>query len=272
MPMSWSAPCDVAAQLVFDVVEPSTIALQVAVDQRLHRQSERLSVVLDGVSVNVLEVLTDRNRIHLVSVAPGRLEVGYTARVERPGTPAPLVGLDERLIALRQSRYCHSDVMDSFAAQELGDIRGGAIEAEAVAGWVFERLTYELGSSGPATDATDTLLAGRGVCRDFAHLMITLCRSLGIPARLVAVYAPGLSPMDFHAVVEVPGPEGWQVLDPTRLAPRQTLVRIATGRDAADTVLASTLEGNAELVESLVLATVDGDLPFDDHVSPVVIP
>jgi hypothetical protein len=88
MPMSSSAPCDVAAQLVFDVVEPSTIALQVAVDQRLHRQSERLSVVLDGVSVNVLEVLADRNRIHLVSVAPGRLG----GRVHRPGRAAGHAG------------------------------------------------------------------------------------------------------------------------------------------------------------------------------------
>jgi transglutaminase-like putative cysteine protease len=140
-----------------------------------------------------------------------------------------------------------------------------------VAEWVFERLIYEGGTSGPADSAIDTLLAGRGVCRDFAHLMITLCRSLGIPARFASVYAPGLSPMDFHAVVEVAGPQGWQVIDASRLAPRQSLVRIATGRDAADTVLSSTLEGDAELIESSVMATVDGDLPLDDHVSPVMI-
>lgn len=264
-------PLEVSAHLVFEVVEPSTISLQVAVAQSLFRQTERLSVVLDGQAVDVLEVVEDRNRVHLVSVAPGRLEVAYAARVERPRTTQGPVGLAERLVGLRQSRYCPSDVMDGFAAQELGDIRGGKLDANAVADWVFERLVYEPGISGPADSAVDTLLAGRGVCRDFAHLTIALCRSLGIPARFVSVYAPGLSPMDFHAVAEVAGPEGWTVIDSSRLAPRQSLVRIGTGRDAADTALATTLEGDAELVESLVMATVEGDLPADDHVSPVAI-
>ena len=117
-----------------------------------------------------------------------------------------------------------------------------------MASWVFERLAYAPGSSGPLDTAIHTLVAGAGVCRDFAHLTITLCRALGVPARLAAVYAPGLSPMDFHAVVEVLTPAGWRVLDPTRLAPRGALVRIATGRDAADTAFATTLRGTAELV------------------------
>ena len=264
-------PLEVSARMVFDVVEPSTIALQVAVAQSLFRQQERLAAALDGSPVDLLEVVVDRSRIHLLTGAPGRLEVAYSARVERPRVLPMGVGLDERLVALRQSRYCPSDVLDSFAAQELGDVRGGSIDANAVAEWVFQRLLYEGGSSGPADTAIDTLLAGRGVCRDFAHLTVTLCRSLGIPARFVSVYAPGLSPMDFHAVAEVAGPDGWHVIDATRLAPRSSLVRIATGRDAADTVLASTLEGDAEMVESEVMAWVDGDLPFDDHVSPVVI-
>jgi len=110
-----------------------------------------------------------------------------------------------------------------------------------VASWVFERFAYSAGSSGPLDSAIDTLLSGSGVCRDFAHLTITLCRALGVPARLASVYAPGLSPMDFHAVVEIMTSEGWQVLDPTRLAPRSALVRIATGRDATDTAFATML-------------------------------
>ena len=77
------------------------------------------------------------------------------------------------------------------------------IAPAAVAGWVFERLAYDIDASGPLDGAVDTLLSGRGVCRDFAHLTVALCRALEIPARLVAVYAPGLSPMDFHAVAEV---------------------------------------------------------------------
>src|SRR6185295_8528387 len=88
-------------------------------------------------------------------------------------------------------------------------------------------------------------------------------------ARLAAVYAPGLAPMDFHAVVEVLTAAGWQVLDPTRLAPRRALVRIATGRDAADTAFATTMRGTAELMASLVFASSDGDLPADDHARPL---
>jgi transglutaminase-like putative cysteine protease len=140
-----------------------------------------------------------------------------------------------------------------------------------VAAWVFERLAYQPGSSDTLDTATDTLLAGSGSCRDFSHLTITLCRALGVPARFVAVYAPGLSPMDFHAVVEARRGTGWEVLDATRLAPRSSLTRIATGRDAADTAFATTLRGEAELVSSEVSTVIDGDLPADDHFTPVVL-
>ena len=109
------------------------------------------------------------------------------------------------------------------------------------------------------------------MCRDYAHLTIALCRALGVPARLAAVYAPGLSPMDFHAVAEVLTPAGWQVFDATRLAPRTTLVRIATGRDATDTAFASTLRGSLELLGSDVHASTDVALPPDDHVEPVAL-
>jgi transglutaminase-like putative cysteine protease len=121
----------------------------------------------------------------------------------------------------------------------------------------------------PSHTAVDTLLASEGVCRDYAHLVIALCRAVGFPARLVSVYAPGLTPMDFHAVAEVRTAAGWQILDATRLAPRATLLRIATGRDAADTAFASTIRGDVELRSAEVWATTDGDLPHDDHLVPV---
>jgi transglutaminase-like putative cysteine protease len=99
------------------------------------------------------------------------------------------------------------------------------------------------------------------VCRDYAHLTITLLRALEIPARLVAVYAPGLSPMDFHAVVEADVDGVWQTVDATRLAPTSALVRICQGRDAADTAFLSLFGGRATLGTMTVTATVDGDLP-----------
>ena len=129
---------------------------------------------------------------------------------------------------------------------------------------VHERLSYVVGSSRPTDDAIDTLLAGEGVCRDFAHVCITLCRFLDIPARYVGVYAPGLAPMDFHAVFEA-GVDGlWYVFDATHLAPRQTMLRISTGRDAADTAFFATLGCELDFLGSTVFATTDTALPHDD--------
>jgi transglutaminase-like putative cysteine protease len=204
-------------------------------------------------------------RLHVVTFPAGRLDVAYEASV--PAREADgRAELDADVIdALRPSRYCPSDALEAFAPAELAGV-------DDIAGWVFERLAYVGGASGPLDTAVDTLLAGRGVCRDFAHLTIALSRAVGIPARLVSVYAPGLSPMDFHAVAEVHTGERWEVVDATRLAPRSSLVRIATGRDAADTAFAMTLRGGAELRSTEIWAVVDGDLPADDHASPVVLP
>ena len=135
--------------------------------------------------------------------------------------------------------------------------------------WVFERTDYVLGSSDGTDDAVHTLLSSQGVCRDFAHLVLAICRALDLPARLAAVYAPGLSPMDFHAVAEVAVGGRWLVHDATALAPRPSLVRIATGRDAADTAFVTVFRGQAELTGSTVGAIIDGDLPPDDHDEPV---
>jgi transglutaminase-like putative cysteine protease len=103
------------------------------------------------------------------------------------------------------------------------------------------------------------------VCRDYAHLVAALCRAVDVPARVVAVYAPGLSPMDFHLVVEAAVDGGWRVWDATRLAPRPTLVRIATGRDAADVALATTISGRCALIGTQITAVAPGRLPVDDH-------
>jgi transglutaminase-like putative cysteine protease len=108
-----------------------------------------------------------------------------------------------------------------------------------------------------------------GTCRDFAHLGIALCRATGVPARFAAVYAPGLYPMDFHAVFEAFQDGQWFVHDATGLAPRQSLVRVVTGRDAADTAFATITGGIADLEAIEVTATVGGDLPLDDHVCAV---
>lgn len=264
----------VACDLVFRVEDHVTMALQVAVaDLGNGVADEELVVKVDDTPVEVREIPDGHGgRLHVVACGSGQLTVTYRASVE-PLAETVVQPVDETdaVVALRQSRYCPSDALEPFARAELGHLMGAPNPPAAVAAWVFERLVYDLGSSGPLDTAVDTLLAGRGVCRDFAHLTVALCRAMGIPARLVSAYAPGLSPMDFHAVAEVAHQGRWVVHDATRLAPRPALVRIATGRDAADTAFSTSLSGSAELLSSSVLAVVDGDLPADDHRADIAV-
>lgn len=170
---------------------------------------------------------------------------------------------------LRPSRYCESDTLSAIAHAEFAGLDGYSL-LEGVSSWVGTRLDYVPGSSLPTDGAVRTLLARQGVCRDYAHLCVALLRARGVPARLVSVYAPGLDPMDFHAVCEALVEGRWCVVDATALAPRSTLVRIATGRDAADTAFMTLMSGRAELFDVEVGAVVDA-LPNDDITQAVEI-
>jgi transglutaminase-like putative cysteine protease len=164
---------------------------------------------------------------------------------------------------LRPSRYAEADKFYGFAATEFGSFLESEALLEQVSVWVGARLNYVPGSSDPIDGAVDTLLAGEGVCRDFAHLVVALLRAVNVPARVVSVYAPGLYPMDFHAVAEAYVNGQWRVVDGTLLAPRQSLVRIATGRDAADTAFLDNHKGAIALQSLEVMAIAVGDLPRD---------
>ena len=111
---------------------------------------------------------------------------------------------------------------------------GGGERVLAILNWITDNIDYEHGVSDSETTAARTFIDRAGVCRDFTHLGITLCRASGIPARAVSAYAHQLSPPDFHAIFEIWLSNGWWLVDPTGLAPIEGLVRIACGRDAAD--------------------------------------
>ncbi len=258
-----------ACRIVLDVSEGADLVLSVAVAAVNDVLEEVLAVSVDGSSQEVREVAGPvGTRLHrVVPDADGRLTLDYRARV---GESAPVEGEELELVeATRPSRYCPSDRLAPIVADLVDrDLRGHDL-VRAVVDWVSGHLSYVPGSSGPLDDALDTYLTRQGVCRDYAHLVVACLRSLDVPARLVSVYAPGLDPMDFHAVAEVWVDGAWHVVDATRLAPRQTLVRIATGRDAADTAFLTVLGGTATLIEISVLAVVDGDLPVDDGHAPV---
>ena len=169
----------------------------------------------------------------------------------------------EAIVFTRPSRYCDSDRLSPVAHSHFGDLAGEEL-VQAVVSWALTHITYAPGSSGPVDGALETYVSRRGVCRDTSQLVITFLRALGVPARLVSVYAPGLVPMDFHAVTEVAIDGQWYVVDGTGLAPRSSLVRIATGRDAADTAFLTVNAGRTTMGPMTVSATVDPGLPTDD--------
>lgn len=256
---------DVSAYLDVDVTEASTLEFQIAVAPHPGTDVwEALSFTLDGQPVDAQEISgAHGTRIHKLHAGVGKLEVSYSATIYGNTEPAPVSDYDLSLY-LRPSRYAEADKFFGFAATEFGSYAPSEKLLAEVSSWVGARLSYVPGSSDPIDGAVDTLLAGAGVCRDYTHLVVALLRAVNVPARLVAVYAPGCDPMDFHAVAEAFVEGQWRVVDATCLAPRSTLVRIATGRDAADTAFLDNHGGSIILNNTVVGAVVDGPLPFDD--------
>lgn len=135
---------------------------------------------------------------------------------------------------LLPSRFCPSDKFMRFAQREFGGAGDGVARVMAILEWIHRNVDYVPGVSNAETTAERTFVDRAGVCRDFTHLGITLSRALGIPARAVSAYALQLEPPDFHAIFEVFLENNWWLIDPTRLAPIEGIVRIGSGRDATD--------------------------------------
>lgn len=181
--------------------------------------------------------------------AQGEFGVTYRAEVALERQLADLSSLrrlephempGEAVQYLFDSRYCPADRLQTFVDDEFSGTDGGA-RIVAICDWMKRKLTYSPGASGPETTALDTFIERRGICRDYAHVMVALARASTIPARYVACYAPGVDPPDFHAVAEVflndPETEGggtWQLVDATEMADPAQTVKIGVGRDAAD--------------------------------------
>ena len=140
---------------------------------------------------------------------------------------------------LLPSRYCPSDRLGEMGRDVTSGALPGYDQAESIRAWIHEHVTYRYGSSDTGTTALETAERREGVCRDFTHLGLALCRSLNLPARMVVGYLHGLEPMDLHAWFEVFVGARWYTFDATQEAPRGGRIAIAYGRDAADVALAT---------------------------------
>lgn len=203
--------------------------------------------------LQTFEALGSLNRVVRTQLAPGENSIEYQAEVDvalRQYDPNAVREFDfgdlppETLVYLLPSRFCPSDLFNELAEQQFGGMPRGFLRALAISDWVHDSIAYVASSTGPHSTAADAYQQRQGVCRDFAHLAISVCRAACIPARYVSVYADGLTPPDFHAVVEayLQSPDGgaWFTLDPTHMSSVDAVVRIAAGRDAADVAFAWT--------------------------------
>ena len=247
---------EVEASLTYDFPAPSEVLLLVEAahgpDQVV--RSEALTFWPDVDAVRVDDPVTFERRT--VFTASGRVNALYRAQVEvmpraHDLSTEPAMAIRDLpssvLPFLRASRYSPSDRLERFAQHEFGDLEGGR-RVMAILAWIAQHVNYQAGVSDAGTTAIDTLVDRAGVCRDFTHLVIGLCRAADIPARAVSAYAWRLEPPDLHAIAEVYLGGRWWLVDATGLAPIEGLVRVATGRDAAD-IAFMTIFGQATLIE-----------------------
>ena len=230
--------------LAYDVAAPAHLLLNIEATRSGTQAliSEDL-VVEPAVEMELFCDEGSGNRFIRFDAPMGPLTIRYKASVQRaavevppdlPEVPVNQVP-NEVLHYLMPTRYCESDVMGRAAMQLFGDLPQGIGRVQAIVDWIHESITYEPGSSESTTTAQEVFVQRAGVCRDFAHLGITFCRALNIPARLVVGYVYfDEPPQDFHAVFEAWIGGRWVLFDPTRMAPVDRLVRVGTGRDAKD--------------------------------------
>ena len=191
---------------------------------------------------------SDNRFLRLETGRAKRLSIAYAASVEcdfqtyaaRSVEATPVAELDASAIpCLFPSRYCQSDRLSRLAWDLFGTIDNPHEKVVAITDWIHDNVEYLRGTTNSMTSAFDTVTQRTGVCRDFSHLGIALCRALNIPARYFSGYAYQLEPPDFHACFDCFIGDAWVVFDATRLAFLNGLVRIGTGRDAADAAVAS---------------------------------
>lgn len=249
--------------LQYQLSKPTDLLLQIEAadlaDQPLEHAHIDFSEVTHFARVAADEGLGERIWLR----ADGLFRCDYTARIriDRPvldlgmldAVPPHLLPGDT-VRYLMPSRYCPSDEFQTFVAAEFGHLTGGA-QIVAMRDWIRGAFSYVPGVSNAQTTALDSFVQRQGICRDFAHVMVTLARAATIPARFVSVYAPGVTPPDFHAVAEVYLDGTWHLVDATGMAPADTIARIGVGADAADVAFLNVFGQAAFVAQNVAITT-----------------
>jgi transglutaminase-like putative cysteine protease len=244
----------IEVELDYDFPQPADVLLTVEVAQLPDQTLVEDLLTIDNVGPLRSIVGGDGVGRRTWMRGEGPLHASYRAVVD---VDRPLLDLDGLAATPRRdlppevisyfwpSRYCEADRFESFVEREFGGCEAGA-GVVAMADWIHRHLDYVPGSSDSTTTAADTFVSRCGVCRDYAHLLAAFVRAAGVPARLVSAYGWKVDPPDFHALVEVWLGDAWHLVDPSRLTPLDSVVRICVGRDATDIAFMTTF-GHADM-------------------------
>jgi transglutaminase-like putative cysteine protease len=239
------------SEIQYEVLMPTTFIFNIQVSKTSSQTVVEEKLDIDP-SFPLEEFTSNNGEVRFLRVQvnkPGPFNIRYEAIVDLQYQvidrkhllkTVPVSTLDAGVIPyLFPSRYCQSDKLQELVFKEFGKIDNTYARVSAITEWVHNNVTYKPGITNSSTSALDTLTERAGVCRDFAHLAIALCRALSIPARYFTGYAYNLNPPDFHACFEAYVGGEWMFFDPTKLVPVNGLVKIGNGRDAADAAVAS---------------------------------
>jgi transglutaminase-like putative cysteine protease len=248
---------EVDNELTYELTQPTNFLFQIhalhGMDQEVLAESLQLT---PRVASHVYADPNLNNRFLRLQAPAGQFRLHYKATVQvgrrsfdTTLTETPIEELPDSIMHnLMSTRYCESDLLGRAAFKLFGQLPPGYARVAAITQWIHDNIDYQPGTSDATTTARDVFWRRAGVCRDFAHLGVTFCRALNIPARLVVGYAKFDSPPpDFHAVFEAYLGGQWVLFDPTQMSPLEDLVRIAVGRDAKD-VAFSTIFGPARML------------------------
>ncbi|RYY58880.1 MAG: transglutaminase family protein, partial [Chitinophagaceae bacterium] len=226
---------NVSADLNYTTTEPCVILINVHAARGRQEIIEENLIVSGDQHFTEIASFPDNNRLIRINTnSPGEIHCAYTATVENhfdlvnceDAGEAGVWNLQPEVISyLNPSRFCQSDKLFRLATHQFGRIENDFNKVLAITDWIYTNVEYLSGSTNAETSAYDTVTQQAGVCRDFAHLGIALCRALTIPARYCAVYAYQLQPQDFHACFEAFLGGRWIIFDATRLAPLNGLVK-----------------------------------------------
>ena len=259
-PKSW----DVDLGLSYELDQPTHFLFQIhalhGADQAVRAESLELP---PGIASHVYMDPQSQHRFLRLHAPKGLLTLRYRATVDVAARERDMQAAelsverlpDEVMHHLMPTRYCESDLLARAAIKLFGLAPPGLARVQAISDWIHDNIDYVPGTTDSTTTACDVFQRRAGVCRDFAHLGVTFCRALNIPARLAVGYVQfDEPPPDFHAVFEAYVGGQWVMFDATRLAAVEHIVRIASGRDAKDVAFA-TIFGPVRMLTMAPLVT-----------------